>query len=88
MCCHVRLGFGRANAGDRSSDLSSIAGTKTTLIEGSEAKAVSDNLADPASMQSMSATFGKTREDKMNEATSRGNLTTVEAIETLKLTKR
>jgi len=67
--------------------LSSISGTKTTLIEGSKAKAVSDNLADPASMQTMSATFGKTREDKMNEATSPGSLTTVEAIETLKLTK-
>ena len=66
--------------------LSSISSTTISLIEGSSAKAVSDNLGDAVSMQTMSARYRKSREDKLKEPTSRGSLTTLEAIETLELT--
>ena len=71
--------------GDGKYQLSSVTNTTISLIEGASAKAVSDNLGDSSSMQTMSVRHGKSREDKLKEAASRGSLTIVEAIENLKL---
>ena len=65
--------------------LTSVSSTKATLIEGSIAEAVNDNLGDSSSMQTMSATFSKSRAEKLKEPTSQGSLTTVEAIQNFKM---
>ena len=57
--------------------LTSMASSKVWLVEGQQADALRDNLADASQMQSMSSSYGRSREDKLKDACSQGSLTTI-----------
>jgi hypothetical protein len=65
--------------------LTSISSSSVHLLEGSEANAISSNLAEPGSMQGMSQVYGKTRIDKMKDPVSRGVLLSLEILHRLGL---
>jgi hypothetical protein len=66
--------------GEGKFSLQSVTSSKLCLVEGQQADALRDNLADASKMESMSAVYGRGREDKLKEPCSQGSLTTIKDL--------